>query len=761
MQDPLLEELGGADRDAAAEFRQSLADALGLLRRRWLVVLAVAVVVVAAGVAFTLRQPKIYEARVVVVLEQTQIRPLGREVESLEQSPNFWMGQREFRITQLNFMRSRPVLEQVVREFDLENDLDFLDLAELPPEELEAARARQDPIKTLLKRTTADVIRESHLAEVRVEDRNPERAARLANALVRAYSDRRRQAKTEVTASAAGWLDEQVANLRSKLDETESRMDKFQAENDIRATSFESHSKLVSERQSKLSGELLGMQRKQWELASKQRMIDGLGTSPTGVLSSPLAEGNPVLQQLSSKLLELGTRQQTLAARYGPDHPSLIEATSALTSAKSELSAELARITDRIKLRKAEVDRVVSRIERALAEARQQAFELNGKTMAYQRLEYEIENSRTLYAIVLRRSKETQIGEMTQFADVEIMEPAEVPTAPIRPRKRLNVLFSLILGLIAGIAGAFLVEALDTRVKGVEDAETIVGRPHMGSVAEIGAKELDAKVTGLKGDRKAAYDALDDRRRIELFPYYFPKSNTAESVRLIRTNLRFLMSRAEGNVWLVTSANPQEGKSTIVNYLGHSLAAAGDKRVLIIDSDLHRPMQHKAYGLENKKGLSNLLIGSNPIDDVVQHTDVENVHVITSGPTPPNSAELLGHPQLKSVLDELSQRYDEVILDSPPVLALSDALVLSSMVSGVVLVVRPDATDRGGLKHLVRQLQSIQAPVVGFLFNHVRPPTRAGYYKYGRYGDYYHHQYYGRYAMSGQYGYSQEGAGDG
>ncbi len=741
--------------DSPSEFRAVADDALATLRRHWIAITLAVISVTALGVMYTLRQPKIYQAAIAIILEKTSIRPLGRAVEALEQPASYWMSQREYRVTQLGVIQSRPVLQKVVDRFNLGADLDFLRIAGLEADKQKAELLEVDPVDVLRKRVATEPVRESYLARVTVDDTDPERAARLANAMVDAYSERRRELKFQVASSAVGWLDGQVASLRSKLDEAEMELREFQRENDIGALSFEAHGELVSKRQAQLSSELLLAEKQQWEVGSRYRMVQGFKDDPAKVLSSPLAERNEVLARLRLQLQKLDLEAGVLASRYGSSHPELRESTSARDSAREELALELARVIARVELRKAEVDRIVTRVRGALSEARDKALALNSKTMAYQRLQYEIENYRTLYSVVLRRSKETHMGEMSQLADVEVMEAAVAPQIPIRPRKRVILAVSLFLGLGLGVAFAFLLDALDVRVRGVKEAEAIVGRPHIGSVEQVGERELEKKISALKGEVREKYDALDERRRIELFPTFFPKSNAAESVRLIRTNLRFLLPSKDGNTYLVASANPQEGKSTMVNYLAQSLAAAGDKTVLIIDSDLHRPMQHKAYGLENKKGVSNLIIGTNEIDEVVQETDVPNVHVITSGPSPPNSAEILGHPRFRELLVELKERYDEVILDSPPVLALSDALVLSGMVDGVVVVLRPDRTDRSALKQTIRQMNSIRAPVVGFLFNYIKPPGRGGYNRYGRYGDYYH-QYYGRYARQGQYGYTQE-----
>jgi len=729
------------------------------LRRRWLAAAFVAGATVATAAVVTLKQTKIYASSAVIVIERQQVRPLGSQVESLEQPGHYWYFEQEYRTTQMNVIKSRPVLSEVARRLRLGSNLDFLGVAELPPEAREEMLAKLDPVKVLRGRLSVEPVRDSMLARVTVEDRDPQRAALLATEIVSAYAARRRQAKIEVAASAIGWLDEQATSLRASLDGAEHNLLKFQKENDIRATSFESHKDLVARKQAALSDELLKARRQQWELSSRLSTFDALGDDPSRVLDSPLAEGNQGLQETITDIMKLEQEFLALSTRYGPAHPAYKEVSSKLEVAKRSLATDLQRIESRLRLRKKEVDLVVRRAEAALAELRNDALKLNERTITYQRLNYEIENYRTLYALVVKRTKEAQIGEMAQFVDVEVVEAPVSPTFPIRPRKRLNLLAGLFLGVLLGAGAALGLELLDTRLADSQEAEGIVGRPHLGSLQDIDAKDLQSQTAKLRGERKERFDGLDDRRRIELYPLLFPKSNTAESLRLVRTNFLFTNAGDDANVFLVTSANPQEGKSTMVNYLGLSLAAMGDKRIVVLDTDLHRPMLHKAYGLPNKSGVSNLIVGSAQLDEVVQSTDVDGLDVITSGPIPPNSAELLGYPRFEQLVQELRGRYDYVLLDSPPVLALSDALVLSRMASSLLLVVRPDVTNRPALRHAVRQLTGIQAPMAGFVFNRIRTPKRGryyglgGYYGYSRYGQYY---YRGRYSG---YGYSYQSYG--
>ena len=728
-------------------------DYAGIIRRRWLVMLLVLAAAITAGVMYAVRQAPEYEATAKIVLKPDFLRPLGSQVEALESDPAYFWHRQEIRHTQVTAISSRPVLKVVADKLHLASDLEFLGIASLPPDELDAARANIDAVETLVARLNVEEERDSMIAEIRVRDPSPARAALLANAVTDAYIDHRRAAKLAVASYAVGWLNDQLVSLRESLDDAEAKMQAFQKENTIQATSFDAHQELVRQRHLKLSEELLQAKRVQWHTESQLRTLNSVQAGDGKLLDSPLVERDTTIQDLGKLIRELDQSVTSLSVRYGPKHPKVLEASSQLKRGRESLKSELDTIYQRARRRKEEADRVAGRVQAALNDVRKEAEGLSEIGIQHQRLDYEIQNYRELYALVLKRSKETQITGIADFTDVEILQRALPPKAPVSPNKPIIVLVAALLGLLVGFLSAFVLERIDNRLAGPAEAERLVGSPHLGNVLAVGKREFEERVSSLTDERRDEFNSLDERQRVEFFPLFFGKSSLAESIRLVRTNLFFMMADREFDTILVTSPHPKEGKSTIVNYLGNAVAATG-KRVVIVDSDLHKPMLHKIHGLSNHIGVTNVIMRDTAVEEAVRETRIPGLHVMTSGPLPPNSAELLGSHAFEAMVENLREIYDFVILDSPPILALSDALVLSRVVHGIVLVVQPAITTRPALRATARHLHDIRADVSGFVMNRIEPGGQGSYYGYSRYG--YSRYGYGR-SYERSYSYGEDG----
>lgn len=747
------------DERQSADLGEPLAEGLGIdlleylqiLRRRWLVMVLTVAVVATGGLVYTIRQPRIYQAQVTLILRAPSIQPLGDGVEDLERGASYYWFNKDYRETQANVITSRPVLEKVASTLQLAADHDFLGLDELPTEALAAGGRAPDPVAILGGVVTVDLKKDSDLATIRVRDRNPARAALIADAVVAGYNQLRRENKLKIISSAGDWLTEQAVELRAKLDKAEGDLLQFQVQHNIQATSFEEYQKLVAQRQATMSEDLLRAKAKQWQAQTELETLTSRAASPESLLNSPLVESNASLRQLSENVRVKEQELIKVAAELQPRHPGYVQAEAQLAGVRAALREELLLLRARAGERAAEAQRLLRQTAAELEAARSEALRLNRISIDYQRLSYEIKNLRTLYALVIKRSKEAEVSGVARFQDVEVVEPALEPRAPVYPRTHVNLLLSLALGALLAVGMAFLLENIDTKISGREEAERLVGRPFLGTITHVdpAARETAERINALGPEQRAQFAALDPRAQVEFFPLFFSKSNVSESIRLVRTNLLFMLADHQHATLLITSAHPREGKSTVVNHLGIALAALG-KRVVLVDSDLHKPMLHRTHGLPNERGASSWMLAQAPLDQIVQRTRVPGLEVITSGPLPPNSAELLSSARFEQLVAQLTERYDYVLLDSPPILALSDALVISRLVQGILLVLDPALTDRTALKATVRQLRDINAPLAGFVFNRIES-RRGGYYakggyyaRYGRYYDYHYDRYHER-----------------
>jgi non-specific protein-tyrosine kinase len=324
-----------------------------------------------------------------------------------------------------------------------------------------------------------------------------------------------------------------------------------------------------------------------------------------------------------------------------------------------------------------------------------------------------ISQQQITYSQLLRNQQAMQLSEATSFNSVRIVEPAVLPQFPVRPKVLLYVLLAAAAGLLLGVSAAFLIEYLDDTVKSPGDVEEAVGLSSLGTIMRMPASS---------------------DKEIRLIDQVSSRSAIAEAYRVLRTNIDFARVGLPGNALLVTSSNQGEGKTTTSSNLAIVMAESG-RRVIVVDSDLRRPMQHKNFGVPNTVGLTNLLLQEDPdIQQALQPTRVPNLQILTSGPIPPNPSELLGSDRMLRLLERLRGMADLVILDSPPVLAVTDPTVLSSRVDGVVLVVDTGHTRAESLTRAKETLKRGAAPMLGVVLNRVT--SRAGGYYY------YYHYYY-------------------
>ena len=322
-------------------------------------------------------------------------------------------------------------------------------------------------------------------------------------------------------------------------------------------------------------------------------------------------------------------------------------------------------------------------------------------------LQAALAQSQNTYAGLLGNLAEVRLAEAQAVSDISVVQQAQAPASPIRPRTRMNTLLGAMVGALLALGVALLVEYLDDTLKTPEDIESLAHTSTLGLIARIEGQGLAQKLVA----------ALS------------PRSPIAEAYRVLRTNIQFGSVDRPLRTLLVTSGNPTEGKSTTVANLAVVLAQ-GEKRVVAVDTDLRRPTLHEYFNLPNTRGVTTALLdGQAPIGEHLQATAMPNLRVMTSGPLPPNPAELLGSQRLRQVLEQLSQEADVVVLDSPPLLTVTDAALLARQVDATLLVVDAGITRRGILARALEALKSVNAPLLGVVLNRIIP-SRASYYAY-------------------------------
>lgn len=712
----VTEALGGAGFDPKYYLRV-------LLRRKYLILLVFSVVAVGVTL-YTVRQPRVYQAQLSLIIDPKEPRFLDSQIQDVntDSTSNYWAN-KEYIETQVRIIQSRSVSQRVVEKLGLATDVEFLGLSKVADEKRRAElMARADPVSRVQGRIKVETVKDSRVSLIKIEDGDPQRAALLANEVAQAYIDELLAQKLKLTENASKWLDERRDSLSESARASELALYAFRKQSDMLSTSIDDRANMVSARLGSTSSALTAVQLKIAGLKARVAAIRSVQTQ-YGAEDRLWAEALPAARESSSlgkykdRVLTLRNECTDLQSRYLDGHPKVAECRDRLSSAEREFARELSNlvVSSEAELREAlEQERNLSAL---LSEARAEAFEVEKKKLELDRLKGESENTKRQYDSVFKRLKDIELSGLLRTSNVRVLDAARPSLAPIRPNVPQGVLMGLVAGLVLGIGLALLLDFLDTSVMTQHDIEDRLGLTFLGFVPSI-----DETAPGSK----------------DLHIHREPKSLIAECTRSIRTNLLFMSPDKPFRRMLVTSSGPQEGKSTTVINLAIAMAQSGSK-VLIVDTDMRRPRLHKAFGVPNDVGVSSLVVGEGRIEDAIKTTDVPGVYVLPCGPVPPNPAELQHTRAFSELLEELSRRFDKVILDSPPVGAVADAVVLATQVDGVVVVLKAGLTNADVALRTVRTLRDVKANIYGGILNDVN-------LKHSKYGDYYYgyaYKYYG------------------
>jgi capsular exopolysaccharide synthesis family protein len=695
-----------------------------LWRRKWLIV-GVMLVVVLAGTFHTLRQPKIYSASTSLIIDVAAPRVLDTDVKEVmgDERGNYWAN-KEYYTTQSEVITSRSVASRVVDRLGLRNDPAFLGVEGIQDEEArKKAMASIDAVTLVRSRIAVIPSANSRVVRIAVEDVDPKRAALLANEVAEAYLAENLSLRLKTTEGASAWLEERLSELGTRANTSELDLFKFKRGADMLSMTIEGKSGAQQQSTAKQAydrymAELIGVRTK---MAALQARVDSMrqlrkSASPESEhWAEGLTEaGEGPLRELRNQVLAQRTACVELSGRYLPEHPKMQECQQKLAVVQQELRHSLDNL-----VRGAETDLAAAQAnERNLLllvdKAKAEAFQVTEKEIAYEKLQREAENDQRLYEMVLKRFKELELSGLLRTSNVRVLDAAIPNGVPVRPNTRSAVMLFVLLGLMGGVALALGLEFLDASVASRADVEERLGLSFIGAMPPLRS---------------------EDGGSADLFIHRHPRSPAAEMCRAIRTNLLFMSPDKPFRTVVVSSAGPSEGKSTAVINLGMVMAQTGT-RVLLMDTDMRRPRLHRAFGLPDDVGVSSLVVGEGSLERAIKSTDVPNLFVLPCGPLPPNPAELLHARAFAELLEKLKERYDCILLDSPPLGPVSDALVLAKQSDGILLVLKAGGTHREQAKRAIRSLRDVKARIIGALLNHVE--VKGGRYgsDYNAYNDY-------------------------
>jgi capsular exopolysaccharide synthesis family protein len=719
--------VGGAEpEEAGIDLRHYLAIAD---KYKWAVLGLGLVAAIAAWLIASTLTP-IYQAKARLLIESDQAKVI-----SIEEIYGMNSGGREYLQTQLELMRSRDIAERVAREENLTEVVEFNPVLQQPSgltswlpflgdDTPRAQPSEERRLRTatgiLMRLTTVEAVPNTRLVAITVDSEDPERAARLANAIGDTYIERGLEARLEMTQRAASWLDDRLDVLRKNLADSEQRLQDYREAEGLVDVGEGGVLNLTSSELDSLSSRLVEARQTR---AQAQNMLDLFATTPREQWDSlgPVFE-NSFLQGLRSDLREQQRNVAELSQRYGPRHPKMITARENLDEARRTLESQLEKVVGTYQDQFDQANARVRDIQTQLEATRGDVQDIQRKEYQLQQLEREVETNRRLYDMFLTRFKETSQADF-QDANARFVDRALAPGGAYKPRKMLWAGIAFALGLLIAAGIAFLREMLDNTLRGSGDLTERLQVPSLGTLPLDRAMARD---TGI------------------LAPTLFAENQQgifAESVRTVRTGVVLSGLDVPHKVIVVTSSVPGEGKTTVASSL--ALAMGQMEKVLLIDGDMRRPSLARSFELpRDTGGLAAIVAGEAEVRDCIH--SVHGIDVLPAGRVPPNPLELLSSQRFKRLIKGLSEHYDRIIIDSAPCQAVSDAMVLASMADGLVFVIKSDATPFPVVQNSIKRLRGVNATILGGVLNRVDVEKKAR-YGYGGYSGYYDAYTYGTY----------------
>jgi polysaccharide biosynthesis transport protein len=694
-----------------------------IIRRKWWI-LASIVLVGGTVAAWTMRQPKVYLASAQIVIDPVLPKVLSPDAEVNDLSEQS-RSEKAFYNTQYQIIQSRPVLREASARLKLTEDTAFLSehgIGAPPGEERERAVVRE------LKRNVAVVSELSRIVKIVFEDYNAERAAKIANAIADAYINHCLESRMATNRLASKWLDERAEEFKSKLESAEQNLQGFRERHMLVSLSFEDRQNMISTNLTKLTEKLVETQTEIIDLEARRRVLLEQREKTGSVAADPRIAKNPIITELKRSLSELARQKADLSTRYGERHPNMLAIDKQIDDVQEKVAAETEIILQSVDNEIASLRASEQSLKAAMEEAKQRALDLNSLGLEHNKLTRDFGTTKKMYEALLKRQTEASLAGLLESNFAHWHQTAEVVPVAVRPSVPRNTAIGAVLGCLLGLVFAVAGILLDNTVHTQADVEELLRLPFLG-VLPIIQQENNEK-PGKKPEGGPEQQGRD------LYIVEHPKSPVAECARSIRTNLLFMGTDRVQKRILLTSAGPTEGKSTTAVVLGTTMAQAG-QRVLLIDTDLRKPRLHKTFGVSGERGLTSVLLEAAQLEEAIKATQVVGLDLLPCGPLPPNPAEILHTEKFRRLVDLLGTRYDLLVFDSPPIHAVTDAVILSQIVDGTLLVVKASKTAKDSVRRATRQLLDVNAKILGVVLNQLNLDDRGygySYYHYYRYG---------------------------
>lgn len=745
-----FEQIPRESANTEAETQESLSELLRFWRRgvakhkRMIILLTALVGAIASLIALSLTP--IYRATTTLFIE-----PAKSKVVSIEEVYSGISASRDHIQTQAEIMKSRVLIAKLVKRLNLAthpaldprqrsavsntgiNWKDYVPATWVPNDQ---AISEEDAVNSAIRAVTSalevSLVRNSQLIRVSFESFDPSLAATAVNSLAELYIENDLEARVQMTQKVASWLTDRLKGLRENLEISERTLQEFRDREQI--VDSKGVALGASRQLEEMSSSIVAARQKVAELENSYNQVQSVlkGKSRATLDSIPAVLRNATVMKAKELENEASRRLSELSKRYGAEHPRMIAAEADRQTARQNTNKAVDTVVVSI-TREYEVAKATEQtLTGALNASKAGIRDINRKEFQLAALEREVQTNRQLYDMFFSRFKETSAAGDMQSTIARVIDPAIIPVTPVRPLKTHIVLTSLFMGLVLSVMLALLLEHIDNTVRTGNDVETKLEAPLLGLLPWIRVKHGKFELErAFSEDTEHAF---------------------TEAVRTLRTGVLMSALDSPHRTILVTSSLPEEGKTSVATNL--ALALAQLKRTCLVDADMRRPQIAGILEVDpDAPGLSQLVAGTEPQEACIHPFRDSGLHFIPSGPIPSNPLELLSSGRFGEVLRKLEESFDVLVLDSPPVQLVSDAVVLAEIANSLVFVVRADTTPHQVARGAMDILKKGKAQLLGVVLNQLDWDKAERYYGYGKYS------YGGKYKSYKNYGYSRSDAG--
>lgn len=645
-----------------------------LYRRRWMAIPVILAVIVAVAV-HNHRTVPMYQAQASVLIDVVE-----PNVVNFRQVFDEGSGYGNYPQTQHALLVSRALVQQTVRAMELWKRPGF------------GATTEEGAVAAVQGGLLVAPIRGTRMAQIRFLWHDPKMAAEIVNAHAKQYIEQSLAKRFQATSEATEWLDAQLAAERKRVEDSERALQTYREQHD--ALSLQDGQNIVVQKLAELNTAVTRAKTNRIEKETQYRELVDAQRDPSTLDAFPTILANPFIQQLKGELSGLQRDYAQLAETLGDLHPTLVEKRTALETIEKRLAAEVTRVSNSVQNAYEVALAEEKSLTAALEEQKREALALNRRGIEYAALEREAQSVRLVYQTLLQRAKETNVSRELRGTNVQIVDPAQIPGRPVYPRKTFNMVMALLTGTLVAVGLVFVVEMIDDRIRVPRDITGQLGEAFLGLVPETSAKEAD---------------------RVALVPRD-ESTPSVEAFRALRTGVLTAVGLEPPRSILVASSASGEGKTYVATNLAVALAQA-QRRVLLVDADMRRPSAHDRFGRPLTPGLSNVLTGTATLNESLQKLPVSGLSLLSAGDITFEAPELLGSATFGDLLDILHEHFEWVIIDSPPVLTVTDASIIARRTSGIVFVVGSGMTRARTARLATEELRHAGGTMLGAVLN--------------------------------------------